>query len=40
MLAKLPIDPKLAAAVDGGQIEDVKLPEALGGALKTVEGLR
>ena len=40
VLAKLPIDPALAAAVDAGKIEDVKLPEALKGALKTVEGLR
>lgn len=40
VLAKLPIDPKLAAAVDAGKIEDAKLPDALSGALKTVEGLR
>ena len=40
VLAKLPIDPALAAAVDAGKIEDVKLPEALKGTLKTVEGLR
>ena len=40
VLAKLPIDPKLAAAVDAGKIEDAKLPESLKGALKTVEGLR
>ena len=29
VLAKLPIDPKLAQAVDAGQIEDAKLPDAL-----------
>ena len=40
VLAKLPIDPKLAAAVDAGKIEDAKLPDALSGALKMVEGLR
>ena len=40
VLAKLPIDPKLAAAVDAGKIEDAKLPDALKDALKTVEGLR
>ena len=38
-LAKLPIDPKLAEAVDAGKIEDAKLPDALSGALSTVEGL-
>ena len=40
VLAKLPLDPKLAAAVDAGKIEDAKLPDALKDALKTVEGLR
>ena len=39
VLAKLPIDPKLAAAVDADKIEDAKLPDELSGALKTVEGL-
>ena len=39
VLAKLPIDPKLATAVDAGKIEDAKLPDELSGALKTVEGL-
>ena len=39
VLAKLPIDPKLAEAVDAGRIEDAKLPDALSGALTTVEGL-
>ncbi len=39
VLAKLPIDPKLAEAVDAGKIEDAKLPDALSGALSTVEGL-
>ncbi len=40
VLAKMPVDPKLAAAVDDGKIEDVKLPDALSGALKAVEELR
>ena len=40
MLAKLPIDPKLAAAVDAGRIEDAKLPDELAGALKAVEDIR
>ncbi len=40
VLAKLPIDPKLAAAVDAGKIEDAKLPDELTGALKTVEDMR
>ena len=31
VLAKLPIDPKLAAAVDAGKIEDAKLPEHIDG---------
>ena len=35
----MPIDPKLAEAVDAGKIEDAKLPDALSGALSTVEGL-
>ncbi len=39
VLAKLPVDPKLAAAVDEGKIEDAKLPDAVSGALKVVEGL-
>ena len=39
VLAKLPIDPKLAAAVDAGRIEDAKLPDALAGAMNAVEGL-
>ena len=38
VLAKLPIDPKLAAAVDAGKIEDAKLPDELSGALKNLEG--
>ena len=37
VLAKLPIDPKLAQAVDAGAIEDAKLPEALDGAISTLE---
>ena len=40
VLAKLPIDPRLAAAVDAGQIEDAQLPDALTGAIKAVEALR
>ena len=40
VLAKLPIDPKLAEAVDAGKIEDVKLPDALAGAMKAVEDIR
>ena len=40
VLAKLPIDPKLAAAVDAGRIEDAKLPDELAGALKAVEDIR
>ena len=39
ILGRMPIDPKLAAAVDAGKIEDAKLPDELSGALKTVEGL-
>ena len=38
--ATLPIDPRLAAAVDAGQIEDAQLPDALTGAIKAVEALR
>ena len=37
VLAKLPIDPALAEAVDAGAIEDVKLPEALNGAVAALE---
>ena len=40
VLAKLPIDPHLAEAVDAGKIEDVKLPDALAGAMEAVEALR
>ena len=39
VLAKLPIDPKLAQAVDAGQIEDAKLPDALKGAVSMLEAL-
>ena len=39
VLAKLPIDPKLAEAVDAGQIEDVKLPDSLKGATAMLEKL-
>ena len=40
VLAKLPLDPKLAEAVDRGEIEDVKLPDELHGAMKALEALR
>lgn len=39
VLAKLPIDPALAEAVDAGAIEDVKLPEALSGAVAALENM-
>ncbi len=39
VLAQLPIDPTLAEAVDGGTIEDVKLPEGLTDIVKTLEKL-
>lgn len=39
VLAKLPIDPALAEAVDAGAIEDVKLPDALSGAVSTLENM-
>ena len=39
VLAKLPIDPKLAESVDAGQIEDVKLPDSLKGATAMLEKL-
>lgn len=39
VLCKLPIDPKLAEAVDAGRIEDVKLPDALRGATDLLEKL-
>ena len=39
VLAKLPLDPKLAEAVDRGEIEDVKLPDELHGAMKALEAL-
>ena len=39
VLAKLPIDPKLAEAVDAGCIEDAKLPESLQGATAMLEKL-
>lgn len=40
VLAKLPIDPKLAEAVDAGEIEGAKLPETLNGAVKLLEDMR
>lgn len=39
VLAKLPLDPRLAEAVDRGQIEDVRLPDALGSILTTLEAM-
>jgi Mrp family chromosome partitioning ATPase len=39
VLARLPLDPNLAAAVDRGAIEDVKLPEELQGAMKALEAM-
>ena len=39
ILAKLPLDPNLAAAVDRGAIEDVRLPEELHGAMKALEAM-
>ncbi len=40
VLARLPIDPKLAQAVDAGDIESVKLPEPLSGTVSALEALR
>lgn len=40
VLAKLPLDPNLAAAVDRGAIEDVKLPEELHGAMNALEAMQ
>ena len=39
VLARLPLDPSLAAAVDAGKLEDAKLPEELTGAMRALEGL-
>lgn len=39
VLCKLPIDPKLAEAVDAGAIEDAKLPEGLRGAVDCLEAM-
>lgn len=39
VLAKLPIDSRLAAAVDAGAIEDAEIPEALSGALDAAMAL-
>lgn len=39
ILAKLPLDPNLASAVDRGAIEDVRLPEELHGAMKALEAM-
>jgi Mrp family chromosome partitioning ATPase len=39
LLAKLPIDPALAAAVDAGRLEDAALPEPVNGILSALEGL-
>ena len=40
VLAKLPIDPQLAGAVDAGKIEQAELPEALSGAVDALLGLQ
>lgn len=40
VLSRLPIDPKIAAAVDAGAIEDSKLPEDLEQVLTAVEALK
>lgn len=40
VLAKLPIDSRLAEATDAGDIESVKLPETLNGAIEKLEALR
>ena len=40
VLAKLPIDPQLAAAVDAGAIEQAALPEALSGAVDALLGMQ
>ena len=40
VLAKLPIDPKLAEATDAGDIESVRLPETLNGVVEKLEALR
>lgn len=40
VLSRLPIDPKIAAAVDAGTIEDIKLPEDFERVLTSVEALR
>ena len=40
VLARLPIDPKLAEAVDAGNIEGIKLPEPLSGVTTKLETLR
>ncbi|WNX84159.1 Mrp/NBP35 family ATP-binding protein [Agathobaculum sp. NTUH-O15-33] len=39
VLARLPLDPSLAAAVDAGKLEDAKLPEELTGAMRALEGM-
>ena len=39
VLARLPLDPSLAAAVDAGKLEETKLPEELTGAMRALEGL-
>lgn len=40
VLARLPIDPSLAEAVDEGEIESVKLPDSLNSAVAGLESLR
>ncbi|WP_283674347.1 Mrp/NBP35 family ATP-binding protein [Butyricicoccus sp. Marseille-Q5471] len=39
VLAQLPLDPSLAAAVDAGKLEDAKLPDALSNVMHVLEGL-
>lgn len=39
VLARLPLDPALAAAVDAGKLEDAELPEALEGVVKAVAAM-
>lgn len=40
VLARLPINPALAEAVDAGDIESAKLPDTLQGAVSSLEALR
>lgn len=40
VLAKLPVDPALAEAIDAGDIESVKLPATMEGVVKMLESMR